>query len=201
MSRASLPCRPALNSFSQAAIRMNACSDPKAAFLRGGPHFGHGIPQLGRQIALRFGVFSWIDPPISGCGAFVAQMAKKPPPHISHHARRLLLANHREACATFLYVPIPPTRCITSRQIPLLTSPSVLNSPEMPPPAPFNPRLPYIALVCTLLASHRISFALPFHARYMYTPPMPMSTPNRYLCLPKTPSDLKTQGFRPFVRS
>jgi hypothetical protein len=25
--------------------------------------------------------------------------------------------------------------------------------------------------------------------------------PHRVLCMPKTPSDLKTQGFRPFVRS
>lgn len=65
--------------------------------------------------------------------------------------------------------------------------------PNSTPHVPFCSEFPRNAPTCTLqsptalhcprftrLASHRISFALPFPACYMYTPPMPMSTPNRY---------------------
>jgi hypothetical protein len=62
--------------------------------------------------------------------------------------------------ATFLYVPIPPTSPITSRQIPLLVSRSAPNSPRMHPAAPFNPQLFYFAPICTLLAPHS-EFNLP----------------------------------------
>jgi hypothetical protein len=90
----------------------------------------------------------------------VAQSLKERP-HISHSLHRSCRSNH-QPCGR---IPL-----CTSRQIPLLMSPSVLNSPGMPPPAPFNPRMPYVAPVCTVLASRRIFICLTASRMlYVYT--------------------------------
>src|SRR6266478_3680425 len=123
--------------------------------------------------------FSWFGPLAPACGAFVAQLVKKrhnvtPSLHRTCHSnhakpRHLPLCSNTHHSIHYLSPYSTPRAPFCSELPPnapvcTLRSPTVLRCPHLHPPR-LRPKFLFARISCTC---------------YMYTPLMPMSTPNRY---------------------